>query len=338
MTDTPKPVPLPAGGRFPRRSFLIGAGAVLAGGAAARWLSGSVPTADVFIAKATSYGPGLEDVLRNALTELGMGPALVKGRRVLLKPNLVEPSVDSPHINTHPAMVRAAAEVFRRWDAERVIIAEGQGHCRDTYLVLEQSGLGPMLKEGGLDFVDLNHDEITAVPNGLKRTGLPELVLPKTLLAADLVVSMPKLKTHHWAVVTLSMKNLFGIMPGIYYGWPKNVLHMHGIENSILDINSTVRPQLAIVDGIIGMEGDGPIMGSPRTSGVVVVGHNLPAVDATCTRLMGLNPERIRYLAAAAERLGPIDERHIHQRGEPIAPLVQKYRLLDHPSFDDLRG
>ena len=86
------------------------------------------------------------------------------------------------------------------------------------------------------------------------------------------------------------MKNLFGVMPGIVYGWPKNVLHYAGIGPSILDINAAVRPHLAIVDGIIGMEGDGPIMGTPRRPGVLVMGTNLPAVDATCARLMGIDP------------------------------------------------
>ena len=113
---------------------------------------------------------------------------------------------------------------------------------------------------------------------------------------------MPKMKTHHWAGVTLSMKNLFGVMPGVVYGWPKNVLHHAGIPGSILDINAAVRPHLAIVDGIIAMEGDGPIMGTPRAAGLLVLGTNLPAVDATCTRLMGLDPWRI---ALPRRRLRP---------------------------------
>ena len=163
-------------------------------------------------------------------------------------------------------------------------------------------------------------------------------MLPVTLRRADLVVSMPKMKTHHWAGVTLALKNLFGVMPGICYGWPKNVLHHAGIPESILDIAATVRPHLAIVDGIIGMEGDGPIMGTPRASGVLVMGTNLPAVDATCARLMDIDPWRVAYLAGASGRLGPIAEAHITQRGEAIAPLVQRYQLLNHPSLAGLRG
>ena len=116
------------------------------------------------------------------------------------------------------------------------------------------------------------------------------------------------------------------------------MLHHAGIPESILDINAAVRPHLAIVDGIIGMEGDGPIMGTPTAVGVLVMGTNLPAVDATAARLMGINPWRVAYLAGASGRLGPIAERHIAQRGETIAALVQPFELLDHPSFAGLRS
>jgi uncharacterized protein (DUF362 family) len=294
--------------------------------------------ASVFIAKAPSYQADLEAIIRAGLEELGIGPSWIRGKTVLLKPNLVEPCQNAPQINTHPAVVRASAEVFRGWDAANVLVAEGPGHCRDAQLVLEQSGLGAVLTESKVDFIDLNHDEIVLVPNRFAQTTLSRLALPSTLKRADIIVSLPKLKTHHWAGVTLSLKNLFGVMPGIYYGWPKNLLHHAGIGRSILDIAAAVQPHLAIVDGIIGMEGDGPIMGSPKHAGVLVIGTNLPAVDATCTRLMGLNPWRVEYLAAASGRLGPISDRHIQQRGEAIAGLAQSFELLDHPSFQGLRA
>jgi uncharacterized protein (DUF362 family) len=134
------------------------------------------------------------------------------------------------------------------------------------------------------------------------------------------------------------MKNLFGVMPGICYGWPKNVLHHQGIGQSILDINAAMAPHLAIVDGIVGMEGDGPIMGTPRLLGALIVGTNLPAVDATAARLMGIDPARIPYLAVASGRLGPVAERRIRQRGETIRPIAQRFALLDAPSLSGLQG
>ncbi len=126
------------------------------------------------------------------------------------------------------------------------------------------------------------------------------------------------------------MKNLFGVMPGILYGWPKNVFHQAGIEKSILDINAAVRPHFAIVDGIIGMEGDGPIMGKPKHVGVIVMGRNLPAVDATCCRIMGINPRKIGYLSVASGNLGPIKESNISQRGETIESVRTDFELLDY--------
>ena len=75
-----------------------------------------------------------------------------------------------------------------------------------------------------------------------------------------------------------------GVMPGIFYGWPKNVIHHLGIEKCVFDINATLRPHFAIVDGIVGMEGDGPIMGDPRHAGVVVMSRNRAAADATAAR------------------------------------------------------
>jgi len=317
-----------------RRVVLAGAGGVVAAGLGARAWSGHDERgwrAETFVARAASYDADLERIIADGLRALGLGPGWAAGKSVLLKPNLVEPSREAPHINTHPLVVRAAAEVFRRLGAREVVVGEGQGHCRDAEYVLEQSGLGRVLDEAGLDFIDLNHDDVFSVPNAMKFTHWKRLTLPAALRRADIVVSMPKMKTHHWAGVTLAMKNLFGVMPGVVYGWPKNVLHHAGIPESILDINAAVRPHLAIVDGIIGMEGDGPILGTPRKAGLLVMGTNLPAVDATTARLMGLDPREIAYLAAAAGRLGPIAESHIVQRGESVASMTQKFQTLAPP-------
>jgi uncharacterized protein (DUF362 family) len=165
--------------------------------------------------------------------------------------------------------------------------------------------------------------------------GLREAALPVALLEADLVVTMPKLKTHHWAAVTCSMKNLFGVVPGAVYGWPKNVLHVRGIDQAIVDLAATVQPRLAIVDGIVGMEGDGPIMGRARHAGVIAMGTDPVAVDATCARLMRLDPARIPYLAMAGRFLGHLDEARIEQRGEPLARFAAPFAVID--AFAHLR-
>src|SRR5207245_7871444 len=93
--------------------------------------------------------------------------------------------------------------------------------------------------------------------------------LPNSALAADLIVSVAKMKTHHWACATLSMKNFFGLVPGSVYGWPKNQLHQIGIDRSIAELHRAFPRSFAIVDGIVGMQGNGPIQGWPIQSGVL---------------------------------------------------------------------
>jgi uncharacterized protein (DUF362 family) len=131
------------------------------------------------------------------------------------------------------------------------------------------------------------------------------------------------------------MKNLFGVVPGAVYGWPKNFLHWKGIQNAIVDLAATVRPGLSIVDGIVGMEGDGPIMGKPRPAGFVAMGTDPVAVDATCARAIGLDPLQIPYIKEAAAFLGHADEDHIRHRGE--SPERYRFRFEVLPAFEKLR-
>jgi uncharacterized protein (DUF362 family) len=112
------------------------------------------------------------------------------------------------------------------------------------------------------------------------------------------------------------------------YGWPKNILHMRGIDNAIVDLTATIRPQLAIVDAITCMEGDGPIMGTPRSLGFLAMGTDPVAVDATCARVIGLVPERLEYLDNAGGFLGHVDEARITQRGEPISRYATQFEVV----------
>ena len=188
-----------------------------------------------------------------------------------------------------------------------------------------------MLRHYKVPFVDLNHDEPVKTPNLGRLTGLEYLYLSRTVATADVLISLPKLKTHHWAGATLSLKNLFGTLPGICYGWPKNELHWRGIDNSIVDIALTRTPDLAIVDGIVGMEGDGPLNGTPKPFGRLVMGSDPLAVDATCCRLMKLDPEKIGYLVMGyRKKLGLFREEEIQQLGETIAGLAQPFATVPH--------
>jgi uncharacterized protein (DUF362 family) len=278
----------------------------------------------VAVLPAGAYDGRLVDVVRRGLDLFGVD---VRAKRVVLKPNFVEFDPANA-INTNPVLVGATVHALLARGAREVVVAEGPGHRRDTEYIVTASGLADVLRHTGTRYVDLNGDAVRAVAAASAFTRLGPLWFPATVLDADLLISMPKMKTHHWAGATLSLKNLFGIMPGSIYGWPKNVLHWQGIGPSILDINATLPvPRFNIVDGIVGMEGNGPIQGAPRNSGVLVFGADPVAVDATAARLMGLEPRRLWYLAQADRFLGNATDDRIDQRGEAVERFAQQYAL-----------
>ncbi len=312
---------------FDRRTFLRGAAAgsavVIAGGLGVRallrrpqqWDEAAFPPpgdAHVAVLTASGYDGALEATVLDGFRAIG---ANVRGATVLLKPNLVEFD-PSTAINTEPRLIAATVLALRRLGAASVRVGEGPGHRRDVQDVVTRSGLTDALAGVEAPFVDLNGDAIRRVGLRSRYTDLRELWLPTAVLDADVVVSMPKMKTHHWAGVTLSLKNLFGTLPGRVYGWPKNILHWAGIEPSILDIAGAVRPHYSIIDGVVGMEGNGPISGEPVRSGVLVFADDPVAADSVGASLMGFDPERIPYISEAGRFLGQMDRSRIEQRGE----------------------
>ena len=275
---------------------------------------------------APTYDVDFADVISRGLKELRVD---VRDRSVLLKPNLVEYTPGTV-INTHPLIVAGAATAFLRAGARQVVVGEAPGHRRDIEYLLAVTGLSDHLREMRIRFVDLNHDDVGLVALRSRFTGLDRLALPLELQRSDFIVSLPKLKTHHWAAMTASMKNFFGVVPGAVYGWPKNILHYRGIDNSILDLNATIRPHFAIVDAVVAMEGDGPIMGKPRQTGFVAMGADLVAVDATCARIIGFDAAKIPYLSQASPFLGHIDESRIDHRGEDPARYRTRFDVLEY--------
>jgi uncharacterized protein (DUF362 family) len=310
---------------LPRRTLIASAGVSLAG--CSRRESGPKP--QVSITRANSYTQSIYDTMRTVLSEHKLN---VRGKRVVLKPNLVEFDPAAP-INTHPLVVHAAFEAFKAMGAAEVRIAEGPGHRRHTLDLAEAAGYFKIIPEFERHFTDLNLDEVSRIQLVRPASRLESLYLPHTVLSADLLVSMPKMKTHHWAAATLSMKNLFGVVPGAVYGWPKNVLHWAGIDESVVDLHRAFPRKFAIVDGIIGMEGNGPIQGRAKSAGVIVAGRDAAAVDATCCRIMGIDPSKVGYLGIAAG--GRLGEEDVSQIAEPLANVTTRFDLI--PKFVSVR-
>lgn len=288
-------------------------------------MRGLPPQSGVHIGRISEYDIGKMTALMKEQFGCFRQHLPLKDKRVLLKPNLVEYHRDKV-INTDPRFVDAVIQMIQSEGAAEIVVAEGPGHWRNVQYLVNESGLGDVLRKHGIRFVDINHDEPVKTLNLGRTTGLEYLYLSRTVLSAEVFVSLPKLKTHHWAGATLALKNLFGTLPGICYGWPKNELHWRGIPNSIVDIACTHLPHLAIVDGIIGMEGDGPLNGVAKLLGAIVMGTDLVAVDATCCRLMKIPPERLPTLVLAHEkRLGHVTESNIVQLGASVESLATAF-------------
>ncbi len=322
-----------------RRDFLIG-GAALAAGASVsapffwpRYHSVQRPKRSrVAILHVEQYSQQIDQILAAGLR---LFPINVQGKTVVLKPNLVD-YIPGNAINTHPLLMLAAAQSFRRLGAKSVVVAEGPGHQRDTQLVLSQSGYQQCLRDENIRFVDLNRDELIRTPLRASYMGMKDVWLPRTVLEADFLVSMPKIKAHHWSGVTLSMKNMFGVVPGARYGWPKNILHWKGIQESILDVCATVPVRFVIADGVVAMEGNGPLNGTPRPLGKIVLADDPVAADATCARLMGFEPDRIVHIREGSRFLGNSSPALLDQVGETLTPPTTPFQVV--PEFQYLHA
>jgi uncharacterized protein (DUF362 family) len=322
-----------------RRDFIIGTTALGAGASTSApfflpkyHFNRRPKRSRVAILHAEQYSQELDQVL---LKGLQLFPLDVRGKTVVLKPNLVD-YLPGDAINTHPTLVLAAVEAFRRLEAKSVVIAEGPGHQRDTQLVLCQSGYEESLRYEKIRFVDLNRDELIHTPLRASYSGMKDLWLPRTVLDADFLVSMPKIKTHHWSGVTLAMKNMFGIVPGARYGWPKNILHWKGIQESILDVCATVPIHFVIADGIVAMEGNGPLNGIPRPLCKIVLADDPVAADTTCGRLMGFDPEKIVHIREGSRFLGNAEPTRIDQVGDTVRHPTAAFRVV--PEFQHLHA
>ena len=238
----PKPQNEPAAHGMTRRTALAMAGAMAAAGATIESGCRRAPVAlrraaPVTIAKCAGDTGAVYGIVRGMLAEL---EPRVRGKRIVLKPNMVEYSSTAP-VSTHPVVVHAALEALRAMGAREVRIAEGPGHRRITLEMAEAMGYMATIPGFEQLFTDLNLDDIAEVRLKAPASRLSSLHLPVTALGADLLISMPKLKTHHWVGATASMKNLFGTVPGAVYGWPKNVLHWAGIPECVNDCGASIR-------------------------------------------------------------------------------------------------
>jgi uncharacterized protein (DUF362 family) len=280
------------------------------------------PAAIVGLGMCSNYEEDLRSYIRN-LWSISEMPDL-RGKNVFVKPNLID-EVEDRLASTHPKIVGAVLDLLQELGAGQVVVGDGSAFRRDTFSVAKNTGLISELDARSIPFIDLNYDELVSVKarDGWIK-GKDVLWLPRQVIEADFILSVPKLKAHHWAGVTLSIKNLLGIIPGSRYGWPKNIIHVNGISATILGLYKSLPPVISLIDGIVGMEGNGPLFGKPVQHGLLAAGRDPLAVDVICTRLMGFSINSIPYLSGATWA-GIGQGMRIETRGIPPDQLQQHY-------------
>ncbi len=244
------------------------------------------------------------------------------GMKVLLKPNLLSPSQGPEKaINTHPVVIRALVDIFQKDYGCEVLLGDSCGSVRNasTFNAFRVTGIDDIARETGMKTVNFDKDERIELVNKNGKV-LKSFDVAKTVKDVDMVVSLPKLKTHGLTLYTGAIKNMFGAIPA---NGKKNV-HLLAPQSKLMaqalvDVYEVTRPHISIMDGIIGMEGNGPNAGEPRKVGVMLASVDGVALDAVASSIIGFNPMDVPIIRYAHERgLGTADMADISVLGETI--------------------
>lgn len=243
---------------------------------------------------------------------------LGQDERVLIKPNCVRPVAPETGVTTDGGVVDAVIEYLLGVGVRDIVIAEGGNPGTDKAFRL--TGLREVADRRGVPLVNLNEDEWEEMPIP-GAAALEKVRIARTVLECDRIINVPKLKIHHMAQVTLSMKNLMGVIVDNR----GRVMHDR-LDEKIVDLASMFRPALNVVDGIVGAEMD-EVVGIPVRSNVVIAGVDMVSVDSVGSAVMGLDPNEIRHVQMAAERgLGVASLDSIHVVGEAIDSVRTSFR------------
>ena len=231
-----------------------------------------------------------------ALDLINYKNALAGYDKVLIKVNFITTKTWDTGATTDPIVIEAIIKKLEDLPV-KVYVVESDATITDADKAFEMTGMKDMCERNGVEWLNLRYvkDKVTLeVPNGevLKKVTVPRLVTESA------VISAAKLKTHINTTVTLGMKNMFGLLPDKF----KGKYHMKGISNVVVDINTVLRPALTVIDGFVGMEGEGPIDGTPVPMNLIIAGTDPVATDATACRVMGFNPYEIKHIRKAYEK------------------------------------
>jgi uncharacterized protein (DUF362 family) len=258
----------------------------------------------------------------------------LKGTNVLIKPNAARLAFPGEGVTTHPSVVAAAVKHLKKQGAGRVVIGESCIFGVDAREAFRVTGMKEISEKNRVELVDLDRGAPTEIPIPGGKV-IKKIKVPALLKEFDFIVSIPVMKTHMHTRVTLSLKNMKGLL------WRREKARFHQLrydqkvteghkelDIAISEMASVLSPHLAIIDGTVGMEGMGPAYGARKKMGVIVAGNNGLSTDAVAARLMGLNPEAIPHLRLSAEKgLGEIRRRGISVEPKDYLKWVDPFAL-----------
>lgn len=267
-----------------------------------------------------------QEVVRRALEIEGSFVGRARGgARVFVKPNVTYPMPSGTGAVTDSRVLAAVLEALRDAGAGRIVVGDGPGKslAHDGF---ERAGYLPFADRYDVAFVDLNRARTRTVAVEKPRA-MAELEIPEVVLDADFFITVSPLKTHSDGLLTLNAKNLFGIPPTRFYGSPRALLHLKGVDEVVHDICRAAPPDYAIADATTVME-LGVARGRPVSLGAIAAGASLVATDAVSARLIGRDPLEVPHLVYLHEDgLGPLDLDEIDLAGDPLDGLAQRLEL-----------
>ncbi len=256
----------------------------------------------------------VDTAVRKSVELIG-GLMLDPGKDVVIKPNICNPKNPDGMVITDFRVIKAVVDLVRE-NGNDLVIVESDNISGLAERRMEKSGLMGLLDEWDVDFLNLSHDDYQEF-----EVAGTALRLPCTVLDAGYFINIPKIKTCAHTLVTLSIKNLYGVLQRRQ----KSRLHKH-LDEILPFLAETLRNDLIIVDGINCMEGNGPIIGNPVCLNLILAGRNPVAVDSVCSRLMGYDPAAVSHIALSAARgIGPIESDLIDVAGEDLSKYARGF-------------
>lgn len=262
----------------------------------------------------------------------GMSSIVHPGDKVILKVNVLNADPPEKAVTTHPAIAKAVIRLVKEAGAipfmgEAPGIAYTYESAREAWQV---SGLKKAAEEEKVEIVNFKQVEEIKIFSNKK---IPVLHIAKDVMDADVVISLPKLKTHSFTLFTGAIKNLYGTIPG----FRKKELHAlapkpEAFAELVVDILAAVKPKLAVMDAIVGMEGFGPAAGPPREIGLVMASEDMVAIDAVASYIIGYDPLDVEITRAAYRRkLGEARIDKLDIRGEKLEEVkIEDFELINN--------